>query len=84
MKTLLVGDRFGKYILESFLSKESEIDVLDSLSLEIMTPRGYNLIIWDKYQPVIKDKGQSTANKNLPKSTRSYQNLPVKNILRKK
>jgi len=57
MKTLLVGNRFQSYIQESFISN-SEINIHDIYSLDIMTPRGYDLIIWDG-NPIypVKDKG---------------------------
>lgn len=57
MKTLLVSKHFETYIFD-FLTK-SEIHVFDELSLEIMTPKGYNLIIWDTNRDIypVKDKG---------------------------
>jgi hypothetical protein len=60
MKTLLVSKHFEKYVDNlSTITQGSEIDVLDQLSLEIMTPKGYNLIIWDTNRDIypLKDKG---------------------------
>ena len=57
MKTLIVGNRFLNYIDNSLLNEESEIETSDTLSLDIMTPRGFDLIIWDYHMSVVKDKG---------------------------
>jgi len=56
-KVLLVGDRFRNFIDDSFLSK-FEIDILDIYSLDIIIPKGYDLIVWDgnSIYPT-KDKG---------------------------
>ena len=59
MKTILVGYRFEDHISNSLISKESEIDIFDMLDIRIMTPKGYNLIIWenDTFLCPVKDKG---------------------------
>jgi len=62
MNTLFVGYRFKGYIENSFIPKESKIDILfdQSLILEVEMPpktTGYDLIIWDSGLPVEKDKG---------------------------
>ena len=62
MNTLFVGYRFKEFIENSFIQKESEIDILfdQSLILEVENPpktTGYDLVIWDSNLPVEKDKG---------------------------
>lgn len=73
MNILLVGDRFKNHIQESFLSENSDVEILDMLDLEIMTPKGYNLIIWenDNFVCPTKDKGCvliSVGNDNVGES----------------
>ena len=60
MKTLIIGNRFDNSVNDSFLNV-SEIDIFDifdTLSIDIVNPKGYDLIISEHpIYPTIKEKG---------------------------